>query len=124
MTFADPGSPTSIPWADLLGSLVIVDVEETVKDIVTVNGVTDAIRAQIVVLDGDHAGDNYPDALIFSRGLRSQLRHKIGQKVLGRVIQGEPSPGKNPPWNLAPATDADRKIAADYLATQLTADDL
>jgi len=36
--------------------------------------------------------------------------------VLGRLGKGNAKPGQNPPWTLAPATDADKAVGERYLA--------
>jgi len=113
--FTDPGTSTGIQWGDVKGSLLLVTVHSLEPGIVTSLGEKDAIRADIVVLDGDQSGEVYDDALVFPRKLIGQLRPRIGEKVLGRLGQGNAKPGQNPPWELTPATDADKKVAAAHL---------
>lgn len=116
--FESPASGTGIDWADYKGALLIVDVREVVKDINTVHGITDAVRADITVVDGPHAGAIHIDALIFPRALKAQTAPMVGKKVLGRLGQGEPKPGMNPPWRLANATDLDVNAATQFLTSQ------
>jgi hypothetical protein len=113
--FESPATGTGIDWADLKGALLIVDVREVVKDINTVHGTTDAVRADVTVVDGPHAGDEYTDTLIFPRALKAQTAPKVGKKVLGRLGQGEAKPGMNPPWRLADASEADYAAATQFL---------
>jgi len=126
--FASPASATGIDWSDLNGSLLTVAVVEIVKDINTSFGTTDAVRATVTVIDGDKAGDTYPDTLVFPKVLQSQLSPLVGQTVLGRLGQGQAKPGQSAPWILAEPTPQDQATAAkwvaDQMAHQLTADDI
>lgn len=126
--FASPASATGIEWATLLGSLLIIDVTEVVKDINTSMGVRDATRATVTIVDGPTAGTAYTDTLIFPKVLHSQTAPNVGKKVLGRLGQGQAKPGQNPPWMLTEATPADQQTAANFLVAQaagnLTADDI
>jgi hypothetical protein len=70
----------------------------------------------VAILDGAHKGETFPDALIYPKGLQSQTRPLVGQKVLGRVTQGNAKPGQAPPWLLATATAEDVKVAEAYVA--------
>jgi hypothetical protein len=115
--FAAPAAASGIEWSELNGSLLIVEPREVVKDINTVHGVTDAVRADVTVLDGDQAGKKYDDTLIFPKVLQSQLASRIGQKVLGRLGQGQAKPSQNPPWMITPATPEDEQKAIAYLST-------
>jgi hypothetical protein len=120
--FEQPATPsTGIEWGELSGALLIIEVREVVKDINTVHGPSDAVRADVYVVDGPHAGDEHLDALIFSRGLRGQLNERVGHKVLGRLGQGVAKPGQNPPWKLANSNDADKAAAEKYLASRTPA---
>lgn len=119
--FADPGSSTSVEWGDLLGSLLLLTVHGVERDIQTVHGMSDAISADLVVLDGPKRGTTYDGALVFPKLLQSQLRSRIGQKVLGRLGQGEAKRGQSAPWQLAAATEDDKRIGRDYLANAMSA---
>lgn len=74
----------------------------------------DAVHASIVVLDGEEAGKEYLDEMIWGGVLVGQLKSKIGRKVLGRVAQWDTGKG-NPAWTLADSDDADKKVARAYL---------
>jgi len=115
--FAAPAAASGIEWSELNGHLLIVEPREVVKDISTVHGVTDAVRADVTVLDGPQTGKKYEDTLIFPRALKVQLASRVGQKVLGRLGQGQAKPGQNPPWMLAPATPEDEEKGVAYLNT-------
>lgn len=116
--FESPASGTGIDWATLKGALLIIEVRELVKDINTVHGITDAVRADISVVDGALKGETYIDTLIFPRALKAQTAPMVGKKVLGRLGQGEPKPGMNPPWRLADATPEDVVAATTFLTSQ------
>jgi hypothetical protein len=113
--FAAPAAGDRIQWADVLGHLVVVDVESLERDVETPRGPKDAIRA--VVHDVD-AQTTYEDTLVFPKVLVSSLKPRVGQKVLGRIGQGVAKPGENPPWIIedASADPAAAKKATDYLA--------
>lgn len=114
--FADPGSSVSVDWSEHAGSLLLLTVHGMEHGIQTVHGTTDAVRADVVVLDGSKRGDEYVDALVFPKMLQSQLRSRVGQKVLGRLGQGEAKRGQSAPWLLNPATDADKQAGREYLS--------
>lgn len=119
--FAGPASAVGIKWADINGSLVLVDVKSHETGIQTAFGTSDAVRADVVVLDGPQQGTEYPDCLIFPKGLQAQLRPRTGQKVLGRVGQGAAKPGQSAPWLLTEATPADQQVGMQWLnQNQLT----
>lgn len=115
-TFTNPSTATGIDFKALNGSLLLISVAAVEEGIKTVHGDSSAIRANVVVLDGDSKGESIEDALIFPRVLQSQLRSNIGKKVLGRLGQGSAKPGQSPPWTLSEATDADKDAATRYLA--------
>ena len=114
--FAAPAAPgAGIKWETLSGRLVLVQPHSLETGITTAFGVADAIRADVVILDGPDAGTKHDDTLIFPKVLQSQLRNQVGQKVLGRVTQGQAKPGQSAPWILAEATDADTAIGVAWL---------
>lgn len=121
--FAVPGSTDGIDWKELNGALLVIEPTEIVRDVKTMHGESDAIRADVYVLDGDQAGGAFPDVLVFPRKLRASLSSRLGQRVLGRLGQGAKQPGKNPPWILSPETTAaDNKIAHAWLAERRAAE--
>jgi hypothetical protein len=122
-TFSDPGTSGGdpLPLADLNGSLLLFTIHEETGPINTVHGAATAIRADIAALDGALKGETYIDRLIFPKVLKNQLRGSIGGRVLGRLGQGEKQPGKNPPWQLAAATDDEKETGTKYLAHVATA---
>lgn len=118
--FTDPSSSSGIEWSDYKGSLLMLTVRGVETDIKTAYGTTDAVRADVVVIDGTGAGDESPDALVFPKVLQSQLRRNVGQKVLGRLGQGVAKSGQSAPWQLDAATDADREMARRFLSKQVS----
>jgi hypothetical protein len=119
--FADPGTGSGgggprLSYGDLLGSLLLVRVHEVTQPITTQFGEATAVRADVAVLDGPQKGQEYLDTLIFPRKLQGQLAGSVGSRVLGRLEQGEKKPGKNPPWQLAAATEEEKVIARKYVA--------
>lgn len=112
MEFATPAAPTgAFKPADHIGSLLVIEPLAVETGITTVNGPADALRANVTILDGPHAGERADDALIWGKVLRSQLAPLIGQKVLGRLGQGAAKPGQSPAWVLNDPTDDDKATA-------------
>lgn len=114
-----PSTPSSSEKLDLNalnGALLHITVHELVKGIETSFGVTNAVRVDVAVLDGDHKGETYDDTLVFPRVLQSQLAQDIGDSVLGRLGKGEAKPGKSAPWLLQAPSAADLKIGEKYEA--------
>ncbi|GGM55841.1 hypothetical protein GCM10012275_28700 [Longimycelium tulufanense] len=118
--FDGPGSASGIDWNEYNGRLLLI-APLSREEVNTQNyGVKEAIRADVIVLDGDDAPEGYPDVLIFPKVLQGQLRSNVGKgrMNLGRLMQGEARKGQKPPWILADPTDADREKARAYLASQ------
>ena len=116
--FDNPGVSAGIKWEDYAGRLMLITPHASEKDVNTAIGVKDAIRADVVVLDGPGSPEDLPDVLVFPRVLQGQLRSNVGtgRKCLGRLGQGEKRPGQNAPWKLGDPTDADRATARNFLA--------
>ncbi len=124
MPFNDPSAGgDKLPLGDLLGALLLFTVKSVEKDITTSFGVTDAVKADVAVLDGPHKGDTYDDTLVFPRVLKSALAPSVGGMVLGRLGQGTAKPGQSPPWILAAGTDDDKTTGEKYLAYVATTSD-
>jgi len=97
--------------------LLLITVLAYETDIESVYGTADAVRVDIVVLDGDGAPDKYSNTLLFGTVLVDELHDVIGSRVLGRLGKsGTGSAGRNPAWVLNPHTEADAQVATDYLA--------
>lgn len=120
--FASPAAAGGgIQWVDVKGSLVLIEVLSVETGINTSFGATDAVRANVSVVDGDKKGERFDDTLIFPKVLQGQLKSRIGQKVLGRVTQGQAKPGQSAPWMLADASEADIKLGTEFLSNSLAA---
>jgi hypothetical protein len=116
--FADPGAPggDKLPLADLNGRLIMIEVHEALTGVATSFGVSDPVRCDVHVLDGDAKGEVYSDSLIFPKVLCGQLRSQVGGKVLGRLGQGVAKPGQSAPWVINAATDDEKVTGRKYLA--------
>lgn len=122
--FGKPAAPGGgVDLDPLLGALLIIDVQGIETGVNTVHGVSDAVRADVHVVDGPLAGEYNADVLLFPRVLQGQLKGRVGQKVLGRLGRGEAKPGKNAPWLLEEATPADTQLGVAYLARGLSKPD-
>lgn len=114
--FAPPGGG-NFDARTLNGSLLLITPLSHEQDIKTSNGLKDAIKANIVVLDGTEAGNEINGGLIFQGRLIGQLKGRIGNgMVLGRLGQGPAEKGKNPPWILEDPNAGDKEKARAYLA--------
>ena len=119
--FAAPATAgAGVDLKALNGALLLITVHSLETGINTVHGLSDAIKADVVVLDGAEKGEEYTDTLLFPKVLQSQLKSRIGAKVLGRLGQGTAKPGQSAPWVLAEATDADTKVGMAYISGQIT----
>jgi hypothetical protein len=126
--FADPTvEGDRLDYHALNGALLLFTVSVDQPGVVsTVHGDATPARTAVAVLDGEHKGDTYADALVFPRALSASLRANTGKLVIGRLGQGVAKPGKNPPWTLTPATDAEKETGRKYLeyaAAQAVQDD-
>lgn len=117
--FAAPSAPSGgITWADHRGALLLVEPLSFEAGIATSFGITDAVRANVHVIDGPGAGESFDDTLIFPKLLVSQTKNNVGQKVLGRLTQGQAKPGQSAPWLLEAATEADIAKAEAWVKQQ------
>lgn len=120
--FAAPAAAGgAVDLKTLHGSLLLITVSAVESGIQTVHGPSDAIRADIAVLDGTEKGEEYSDALLFPKVLQSQLKSRVGQKVLGRLGQGQAKPGQSAPWVLQEATPEDKQVGIAYLSNGFAA---
>lgn len=127
--FSQPAAASGgIDWASLNGALLIIQPTEVVHDINTSFGPSDAVRANVIVVDGPQANEVYEDTLVFPKILKSQLSSRVGENVLGRLGQGTAKPGQSPPWTLNPGTSQDEQAAIAVLnarqGPKLTAADI
>lgn len=119
MSFATPAAPSSgIKWENHKGALIIVEPLSFESGIQTSFGVADAVKANVVVIDGPGAGEKYDETLVFPKLLAAQLKNQIGQRVLGRLGQGTAKPGQSAPWILSEASADDIAKAEAWVAQQ------
>lgn len=117
MAFAAPSAPgEGIQFKDHLNALLLIEVLGFEEKIKTSFGENDAVRANVHVIEGAGAGESYEDTLIFPRLLVSQTKKSIGEKVLGRLGQGNAKPGQSAPWILAEANATDIATAEAWVA--------
>lgn len=115
--FASPGTASGgLDLKTLNGRLLLVVVHSHEHGVKTSFGEKDPIRAAVTVLDGPEEGETFKDTLIFPSVLIGQLRSRVGQKVLGRLGQGQAKSGQNAPWLLNEATDADVEVGKAWVA--------
>lgn len=107
-----------INFEDFTGKLFVVEPLEVEKDIKTIHGVSDAVRANVYVLLGPDKVEEFEDTLIFPKVLQGQTRRKIGSYVVGRLGQGEAKRGQNPPWVFEAPSDGDLSKASKFLLSQ------
>lgn len=113
--FSAPASTAGIDLDAAKGHLLLVTPVAQEKDVKTVHGLADPVRADVVDLD---TGEEFTDILIFPRVLISQLKPKIGEKVLGRLGQGTAKAGQSAPWVLADFSADDAKKASEWVEKQ------
>lgn len=110
----------------LNGALLMFEPTEYVQDLPTAiskpGEPNPAIRANVHVVDGPHAGEYMENALIFGAMIES-LRTRLSRRVLARLGQGTAKQGKSAPWTLIKATDEDRKAGKAYLDNLAAATD-
>jgi hypothetical protein len=114
--FASPAAPSGgITWADHKGALLLVEPLSFEAGITTAFGVSDAVKANVYVIDGEGAGEEYAETLVFPKILQSQIKTNIGKKVLGRLGQGVGKPGQSAPWMLLDASADDTAKATAWV---------
>lgn len=116
--FAPLGNSEGVDLKTLNGSLLVLDVLGYETGINTTFGEKDAVRVNIGVVDGPRGGEQVADSLLFGGNLIGRLKGLVGQKTCGRLAQGQPKPGQQPPWMLLDPTDADIAAAAQFVTYQ------
>jgi hypothetical protein len=116
-----PGSGGNFVAADVVGELLLIKPLALEEDIVTANGTSDAIRADIVVLDRKKPAKSelIEGGLIFQKVLQGQLRQSLnkGSRVVGTLVKDEASKkaGQSAPYRLTEPSDEDIQVARAYL---------
>jgi len=78
------------------GKLLIVIPLEYIKECIGYEGATtDAVDCRIVVVSED---DVYEQARIFNGYLKGTFKVNIGTPLVGKIVWGEPAPGKRKGW--------------------------
>ena len=120
--FADPTSGSGEKVADLLGMLVLVTPTEYVEGMQTEIGTSNAVRADTVLLDGPRQGEVVDNMLFFqkalSRDLLAIMRNPAASMLIGRIGKGEAKAGKSAPYIFLKATDDEKMLARQYLASR------
>lgn len=97
----------------------MVQVSDVLEAQETEYGPADVIVADVHVIDpAGRIAASYPETWLFGRVLFGQLKKKKGRTVLGVLEQGAKQPGKNPPWRLGDASDAQEALALRAMATK------
>lgn len=123
MTMFSSPAPTGsqLDCKDVLGHLLLIKPTSVELQVKTVNGISDAVRADIADLS---TGQLHESVMWFPKLLVSSLRNSIGQMVLGVMTQGQPKPGQSPPWILQDAANDPNAVqmAQGWLAQNPTFD--
>lgn len=116
--FDAPGSATGLDLGSIEGRLLLIKPLSHETGINTSLGQKDAVRADVIVLDGPGSPAEHLDILLFPKVLQGQVKANVGtgRMNLGRLGRGVAKPGQKPPWKLADPTDADKDAARAYLA--------
>lgn len=118
--FNSPAAGGKFTAADHNGKLLLITPVSYEEGIQTTFGTKDAVKANVVVIDENNAGNSeeIDGALLFGGVLIGQTKSFIGKGlVLGRLGQGTAKKGQQPPWVLADPTDAEKDKARAYLAS-------
>src|SRR5690606_25865675 len=115
--FDPPSTSSGVKLADLSGRLLLIKPLAYEENMQTAFGVANAVRANIVELDGPDAGTEHTDVLIFPKVVANQVKDNIGtgRYNLGRLGRGQAKPGQSAPWILAEPTEEDKDTARRYL---------
>lgn len=115
---AEQGSvDTNFALKDYKGALLLVYPRSFQSQVETKFGVSDAMAADLVVLDGPESPQVHVNVWLWGAALVPQLQPSVGKgPVLGRVGQSIAKPGKSPAWLLESYTQDDAAAASAYLA--------
>lgn len=101
------------------GELIVLTVKGTGKDTFD-NGEAEFIIADITVVEGASAGEQFDDAWVFGRVLFGQLKRKVGRTFVGRIVKGQAQKGKSAPWQLDPVSPEETQKAVAYMQQRVT----
>lgn len=119
--FSAPSGISGEKITQFEGELLLVKPTELIPEMNTKRGTAkDVIRAHVVVLSGDRAGEVINDMLVFQTALRRELATRRAASVanpaappylLGRLGRSAAKEGKDPAWIFVPFSDADYTVA-------------
>jgi hypothetical protein len=109
-----PAASFEFGLADHVGSLAFFVVGGLHRDVNTSFGTRDAVRASLVMLDGNEAGNIFEDVLLFNSRIVARLRNVPGQIILCRIALAAGKGGNNAPVELLDATPADTQLAGSW----------
>jgi hypothetical protein len=119
--FDGPASRTDVRITDFEGNLLLVKPLQVDKDIPTVFGDANATTCDLIVLDGEHAGEQHKGLMLFQKALQAQLADRVGsgRMLLGRLGKGVAKPGQSPPWLFTDPTEEERGMARAWVAKNI-----
>lgn len=103
-------------FSDHVGSLIIARIYSHETGIITKasDEPSEALRADVDVIDGPNAGAHFADTLLFGRAIVARNKSKVGKRIVGRVAQGAKQPGRTAAWILDEPNDADFAKARSF----------
>lgn len=114
---AGPGSGEKI--TDMLGSLLLVKPTEYIEEMSTTSGDTDAVRADIAILDNtEEPGHIAEGVLIFQQALKRDLRKIMDSPqpyLLGRLDRGRAKGNKSAPYIFVKFTEEEAALAHQFI---------
>lgn len=115
--FGTPSAGANGPrMNELENRLVLIYVLSVERGIATVNGISDALKVNLLALDN---GDKHAEMFLWGRKLVGQLTP--GVAYVGRIAKGQAQPGKSAPWTFFDGTEAEKQSAASHLQSVLPA---
>lgn len=118
--FSTPPGISDFKITDFVEDLLLVKPTEYIEEMDTSIGDTDAVRADVVPLTGEHAGELLEDLLVFQMALkRALLKVMDGPNpfLLGRLGRGQAKKGKSAPYIFEQPYKEDVALARKYLAS-------
>lgn len=115
MGWTDPGESDFFKIKNHVGALALIAVSEYVPNMTTTMGPTQAIRAEVAIVDGAGAPNRWSDVLLFNKKLVPQLKNQVGSTILARIVEGPAKPGQSAPYELAKAMRDDAELANKYV---------
>lgn len=99
------------------GALLLIKPLSFEQGISTQMGPSDAVKANVIILDGPNKDQEFNDTLIFPKVLVSQVKANLtnNQWVLGRLGKGQAKPGQSAPWQLQEFSQQDAELAQAWL---------